>query len=110
MVKLPLMTHVGTVFYMAPEVLDKKGYDEKCDVWACGCILYILLCGQPPFPGGDDSEVVKEIKRGKIDFDMSEFDCVHGEVRQLIHGMLVQDPKKRPTAHQCLSKVTIHRN
>ena len=39
---------VGTTFYMAPEVINDK-YNEKCDIWSCGIILYIMLCGKPPF-------------------------------------------------------------
>ena len=55
---------LGTPYYIAPEVLSKK-YDEKCDIWSCGVILFILLSGSPPFNGEDDEQIMQKVKVGK---------------------------------------------
>ena len=51
---------LGTAYYIAPEVL-RGHYDEKCDIWSIGVIMYILLSGEPPFPGSDDKEILKSV-------------------------------------------------
>lgn len=46
-----------TPFYIAPEVIVND-YNEKCDIWSCGIILYTLLCGYPPFTGSTNKEIL----------------------------------------------------
>ena len=59
---------LGTPYYIAPEVL-KREYNEKCDVWSCGVILFILLSGYPPFCAGSENEIINLILIGKFTFD-----------------------------------------
>lgn len=62
-----MKTKVGTAYYVSPEVLEGD-YDEKCDIWSCGVILYILLTGDPPFNGRSDQEIYTKIQSRKFHF------------------------------------------
>jgi serine/threonine protein kinase len=53
---------------VAPEVIEGQ-YNEKCDVWSCGVILYILLCGYPPFYGRDANSIYNKILKGDFSFN-----------------------------------------
>jgi calcium-dependent protein kinase len=63
---------LGTVYYIAPEVFTEN-YDEKCDMWSCGVILYILLCGYPPFSGSTSQEIMVCIQKGAFSFPRNNF-------------------------------------
>jgi calcium-dependent protein kinase len=58
---------VGNPYYIAPEVLKRK-YNEKCDLWSCGVVMYILLTGKPPFSGSTDKEVLDKVETGIFEF------------------------------------------
>ena len=70
-----LKTKLGTAYYIAPEVLEHN-YDTKCDIWSCGVIMYILLCGYPPFNGETDDLIFDAIRKGKFQFDDEEWGSV----------------------------------
>ena len=93
---------VGSSYYIAPEVL-KKHYDEKCDIWSCGVIMYILLSGRPPFGGDSDKEIMDKVAKGEYDLESSPFDTLSSSGKDLIKKLLIMDPKKRISAQEALS-------
>ena len=92
---------IGTTYYMAPEVINKD-YNEKCDIWSCGVILYMLLTGRPPFGGNNDYEIMEKIKTGKFDLSSPPFDTLSPEVKDLISSLLEIDVNKRLSAQDAL--------
>ena len=58
---------VGSVYYMAPEVIKKK-YDQKCDIWSLGVILYMMMSGKAPFNGKTDEIIFDNILKGEFSF------------------------------------------
>jgi calcium-dependent protein kinase len=79
---------------VAPEVLEGH-YDMKCDVWSAGVVLYVLVCGDPPFQGVDTKMIVRQICQGDFNFQYECWKHVSEELKELISVMLVKDPKKR---------------
>ena len=86
--------YVGSSYYMAPEVIKRK-YDEKCDLWSIGVIMYILLTGRPPFDGEDDDEILKNVEKGVYDTTSDPFPSLSNEAKDLITKLLTYDPVKR---------------
>ncbi len=97
-----MTTIVGTPFYVAPEVLSGK-YDTQCDLWSCGVILFVLLCGYPPFDGDSNKDIFRAILKNKLEFDEEEWGNISDEAKDLISKLLVKDPKKRIKIDQALN-------
>nr|CCA26775.1 predicted protein putative [Albugo laibachii Nc14] len=96
-----MKTRVGSIYYVAPEVL-KGRYDKSCDLWSIGVIVYILLCGYPPFYGDTDSDVFEAVISGKFEFDTAEWSAVSDAAKEFIRSLLVVNPTKRLTASDAL--------
>ncbi|CAD8141750.1 unnamed protein product [Paramecium pentaurelia] len=92
-----LKKRIGTPFYVAPEVLNGS-YDEKCDIWSLGVILYVLLCGYPPFFGHSEGEVLAKVRKGTYQFDSNDWSRVSMQAKDLIRRMLFYDPSSRISA------------
>ncbi|XP_010546723.1 PREDICTED: calcium-dependent protein kinase 32-like [Tarenaya hassleriana] len=92
---------VGSPYYMAPEVL-KRDYGPEVDIWSAGVILYILLCGVPPFWAETEQGVAQAIIRSVLDFRRDPWPKISQNAKDLVRKMLDPDPKRRLTAHQVL--------
>lgn len=92
---------VGTPYYIAPEVLEKK-YGPECDLWSCGVVLYILLCGYPPFWGDRDQDIFRKVRSGRVSFEGPEWESVSERAKHLILRLLDKDRQKRITAGEAL--------
>ena len=93
--------YVGSSYYMAPEIIKRK-YNEKCDLWSIGVILYILLTGRPPFDGNDDDEILSNVKKGTFDKHSYPYPLLSSQSKDLINKLLQYDPKKRINADQAI--------
>ncbi len=102
---------LGTAYYIAPEVI-KKSYNEKCDLWSCGVIMYILLSGEPPFndPRADNEAIMKKVEAGKYDITSGVWGSISDEAKDLIQKLLTYDPADRISAEEALEHTWIKSN
>jgi len=100
-----LKTKAGTPYYVAPEVLQGK-YGCESDVWSCGVIMYVMLCGYPPFYGETDADVLTKVKTGTVTFD-DGWSKVTQDAKKLIKRMLKKDRKDRCCAQDVVTDIWI---
>ncbi|CAG9332760.1 CDPK1_58 [Blepharisma stoltei] len=93
----------GTLWYMAPEILIDHTYDEKCDIWSAGVILFIMLSGSPPFMGETEAEIISNIKNHYPKLNSQIWFFMTEECKDLLRRMLTINPKERLTAEEVLA-------
>jgi len=97
-----LETSCGTPDYVAPEVITAEGsYDKSVDMWSCGVITYVLLCGFSPFLSSTQTGLFEKIIKVEYDFPDPEWTNISNEAKDFIKHLLVKDPNERWTAKQC---------
>jgi serine/threonine protein kinase len=105
-----MTTACGTPGYVSPEVLLGRGYSAAVDLWSVGVILYILLCGFPPFYSENNAVLFEQIKRGEFDFPSPYFDSVSDDAISLVRSLLTVDPAHRMSAKQLLAHPWVQGN
>ena len=92
---------MGSPYYIAPEVIRQE-YNLKCDIWSSGVIMYVLLCGHPPFRGRSQKDIFDSILRGKLMMEGGIWNKISEEAKDLLRMMLETNPSKRAGAEEVL--------
>ncbi|KAJ8599841.1 hypothetical protein CTAYLR_005615 [Chrysophaeum taylorii] len=93
---------VGSAYYCAPEVL-RGDYDKRCDLWSLGVIVYMLLCGAPPFWGANDKEILRRVRSHPLAFPDELWSGVSATAISFVSGLLERDVDRRFSAQRALS-------
>lgn len=98
-----MQTACGTPGYVAPEILQAKGYGIEVDMWSVGVITYILLCGFPPFYNENIPLLFESIMKADFNYPSEYWDHISDDAIEFIDNLLEPDPKKRMTAKGALA-------
>lgn len=96
-----LKTKVGSIYYVAPEVLNAS-YDERCDLWSVGACTYTLLCGYPPFLGESDAKSLNAVREGDYVFHKQTWHNISKPAKHFVRHLLKKNPADRLTVMEAL--------
>jgi len=90
-----MLKKVGTIAYVAPEVLLEKGYSYKVDLWSLGCIMHLLLRGYLPFDADNMNDIRDYILNAKLTFNNPRWNVISDPAKDLLKGLLEKNPSER---------------
>lgn len=100
----PLRTACYTYLYVPPEILHRVCYDKSCDMWSLGVLMYIILCGYPPFhsecAGLFTEQMKRRIKAGDYSFPSPDWDNISDTAKNVVRKLLVINPAERMTIQE----------
>lgn len=102
-----LSDQCGTPYFVAPEIILRKPFGEKSDMWSVGVIIYCLLAGRVPFNGQRNVDLFRAVVNCEYSFD-ADFGNISENAKDLIKGLLVVDPSLRMSAREALQSEWIH--
>jgi len=90
----------GTVFWMAPEVIDpmKKGYDKKVDIWSVGCVVHEMWVGKRPWSGDEAIAVILKLHKSKLPPPIPDDVVLSPLAQNFRNRCFAINPEERPTA------------
>ena len=97
-----LTKQCGTPFFVAPEILVRRPYDQQSDMWSVGCIIYLLLSGNLPFSGLSQKDLFRKIIAGRFEFEGDIWNEISNDAKDLVKKLLVIDPDIRLSARKAL--------
>jgi calcium-dependent protein kinase len=100
---------LGSPLYMAPELVREESYDKGVDVWALGCIVYILLTGTPPYIGKTKEEIYWNIDRKNVRYDPKHWSRISQEGEDFVKACLTRNQNDRPSVDVLLEHPWINR-
>lgn len=95
-------TKAGSSYYVAPQVLLGK-YDHSSDLWSCGVVMHIILCGYPPFTGETEEDVLAKVRKGTFTFNEKHWKKVSGDAKNLVSMLIKKNPQERYTSERALN-------
>lgn len=98
-----LKTPCGTIGYTAPEIVRDMKYSKEVDMWALGCVLYILLCGFPPFFNDSIEELTRTVAKGEFKFLSPWWDEISSGAKNCVSRLLTVNPMHRYNVEQFLN-------